>query len=367
MMIALGKKTTSESGKCYIKCVLLSVILFFLSSMIEGNAQGSTHRGLQILGEETDTIRENFDPILFDIIVVGTESRFPTKSEYLYFEVALSRYLTYELSKQEAIINSVQVIQDKSSVKERPIQGTFEKSGGKSDSEDFNVRSLAIISQGIAELSLTVALEGSFTSVVRNQLDFASLVKHTINDGSTGIVQNLMYSSTANEEVKEYYKGVERMVCTGFGPENPSQDQGAFRVNSYDSLYATEEDNGSRYGEETVQQDTSVKTIERSPLPKTLDVQALHYRNVFGIILLSLCSMFLLMNVVRIGRKKNEKRKRRINLAKQAFEGPKMAPTVLGKGAALDPYGPHEKYKGTMDNGIIAEKGQYLLKSGIAS
>ena len=370
-MKALRKKSTNVCIKCNLKYVLLSLFLFVFSS--RKNVRDSTHRVLQIMSEEIgsldhkDNIKDTFDPILFDLIVVGTERRFPTPSENLFFEIALSRYLSYELSKQGVIISSVKLIQEKSSMKERPIQGPFEKSGGRSDSEDINVRRLAIFSEGIAELFLTVSIEGSSTSLDANQLDFPSLVKHIINEGSTGIIQNLIYSSIANDEVKVYYKGVRRVICTGFRPIISLQNQSTFRVNSYDVTYAAGENNDGRYNDEAAEKDTSVKGMEISPLPKTLDIRALHYRNVFGIILVSLCSMFVLMNAIRIGRKKNEKRKMRIHLAKQAFEGPRLKSNGLGKGTALEPFGPCEKYLGTMDDGIIAEKHEYLRESGIVS
>ncbi len=148
------------------------------------------------------------------------------------------------------------------------------------------------------------------TSINESQQESEALYQPTFNS----IIQPPNYNTNNN------LKNIKSNINSGIKATARSQDYGSKGKNRIDNL--------------------------KSNVEEVFNAQAMQFRLVSGIVFVGLCLVVVILQLIRIATKKNEERKRRLILAKKAYEGPKkdfMKPNQS--------FYSNRKYTGTMDTG----------------
>lgn len=199
------------------------------------------------------------------------------------------------------------------------------------------------------KLFVEVKVIGRDYSMVEGR--FKDGVKSAINLGHRDIIEMLV----APAQAEKYFKGVKwvgaLIIPSGMSRaqnlevDEPSREDPATLFDKNDegeteqgSETATSSSDYEGVGEQAV--DDSATKEKRAPM----NARAARFRTISGSIFISFCITVVLANTLRIASKKRDERKRRMQKAKQAYEGPKE--TVASKRMS-------ERFVGMLDDGAI--------------
>ena len=309
----------------------------------------------------------------FQVTLTGVPGRKPENVERRYLEHVLFSYLNIALTTRKYQISSVEIDVDQTILKDISSQSAFTVISSTSSIVSANRRKGEMIdpqenvedlSESDQERELQQEGKGSsanklFVEVVVNGRDYSMVegrfkkgVKSAINLGHKGIIEMLV----APAQAEEYFKGVNWVgaviIPSGMSrvqnvqEDEPSRedpatlfdesDEGETREGSIGTTSPSDLDEG--VSEEAVDDFTTKE--KRAPM----NSRAARFRTISGSIFISFCITVVLANTLRIASKKRDERKRRMQKAKQAYEGPKE--TVASKRMS-------ERFVGMLDDGAI--------------
>jgi hypothetical protein len=308
----------------------------------------------------------------FQVTLKGVPGRNPESIENRYLEHVLFSYLNIALTTRKFQISSVEIDADQTILKDFSSQSAFtvisstasivsanRRKGEMIDPQD-NVDDLSESNQerGLQQeendfsankLFVEVKVIGRDYSMVEGR--FKDGVKSAINLGHRDIIEMLV----APAQAEKYFKGVKwvgaLIIPSGMSRaqnlevDEPSREDPATLFDKNDegeteqgSETATSSSDYEGVGEQAV--DDSATKEKRAPM----NARAARFRTISGSIFISFCITVVLANTLRIASKKRDERKRRMQKAKQAYEGPKE--TVASKRMS-------ERFVGMLDDGAI--------------
>lgn len=308
----------------------------------------------------------------FQVTLKGVPGRKPESIENRYLEHVLFSYLNIALTTRKFQISSVEIDADQTILKDFSSQSAFtvisstasivsanRRKGEMIDPQD-NVDDLSESNQerGLQQeendfsankLFVEVKVIGRDYSMVEGR--FKDGVKSAINLGHRDIIEMLV----APAQAEKYFKGVKwvgaLIIPSGMSRaqnlevDEPSREDPATLFDKNDegeteqgSETATSSSDYEGVGEQAV--DDSATKEKRAPM----NARAARFRTISGSIFISFCITVVLANTLRIASKKRDERKRRMQKAKQAYEGPKE--TVASKRMS-------ERFVGMLDDGAI--------------
>ena len=308
----------------------------------------------------------------FQVTLKGVPGRKPESIENRYLEHVLFSYLNIALTTRKFQISSVEIDADQTILKDFSSQSAFtvisstasivsanRRKGEMIDPQD-NVDDLSESNQerGLQQeendfsankLFVEVKVIGRDYSMVEGR--FKDGVKSAINLGHRDIIEMLV----APAQAEKYFKGVKwvgaLIIPSGMSRaqnlevDEPSREDPATIFDKNDegeteqgSETATSSSDYEGVGEQAV--DDSATKEKRAPM----NARAARFRTISGSIFISFCITVVLANTLRIASKKRDERKRRMQKAKQAYEGPKE--TVASKRMS-------ERFVGMLDDGAI--------------
>ena len=371
-----------KKASCLLGFIFLVNNLTFTQRFL--NRELSYNKAWQRTGEET-----------FQITLTGVPNRVPTNTEYHFLEGVLFKYLDTTLTSQGVETSSIIAKADKTIHYKRSLNKQFTVVGDQFASNGdlqidqetmirINETNRKVLSLGddnsVHQISLLIAIRGMYHSPT--DIDYGSLIMKTLNDGQMKLVHSLTNPTSKDSQAARYYENLKFLVCIGTGPRDSdpilemasaksSSGESRTAGNSLENRYRSwarskdEQDNSNTeptydvdrqsdqlsYDADTVsrQGDKPINDFNTKNTPdfrnSTFNAEAMEFRLVSGVILMVLCVLTALWNIARIAAKKNEERKRRLKVAKTAYEGPrkdkKPGKTFFNS----------SKYTGTMDTG----------------
>lgn len=392
MFTSTSAKRDQPAGKRRAKFAVVTLLLaavVFLSE-VQDITSKFIHR--QLIGYKTD---QRTNPIthaetdVFKIVLVGVPGRVPTTVEDKFFEEKLHGFLDSKDSRIQ--VSSVRVLADENMVTRinRKLYGGAVDENTIQETKEQNRKMQANGDeiQDIYQLHLLVSITGVYFPPPA--LDFKTAIMSVINDGQKGLVRSLIFS-TSNDPAMKYFDNLKLLACTGtryrasvegdmvvrmpvaqsksFGGIEEVKSRGGNGLGKSGEREA--DDNGTTNGETAQVPDTSYTQNQEGEEPvrkeaigaavqeevedqkntpqETEDpynAEAIEFRTVSGAIFLSFCVFAVLWNIVRVSAKTNVDRRKRIALAREAYEIP--VKTALGAGK----FGNSNKFTGTMDTG----------------
>ena len=305
----------------------------------------------------------------FQVTLKGVPGRKPESIENRYLEHVLFSYLNIALTTRKFQISSVEIDADQTILKDLSSQSAFtvisstasivsanRRKGEMIDPQD-NVKDLSESNQerGLQQegkdssankLFVEVKVIGRDYSMVEGR--FKDGVKSAINLGHKDIIEMLV----APAQAEKYFKGVKwvgaLIIPSGMSRvqvDEPSRGDPA-------TLFDKSDEGETEQGSETATSPSDYEAVNEQAVDDfatkekraPMNARAARFRTISGSIFISFCITVVLANTLRIASKKRDERKRRMQKAKQAYEGPKE--TVASKRMS-------ERFVGMLDDGAI--------------
>lgn len=331
----------------------------------------------------------------YKITIVGVNPEKPTKDELSYLDQTLFRFLNDALNGRKIQISKISLDANKVNLEVLDDSTKFtvltaaqmqrRKGEALQDLENAMMEEIGeggrkLVGSSKNRLTLEVTIEGRDYSNEPGR--FQSSVKHAINIGRKGLMQELMltasspdyfkhitwidampidmqvdegrtFADTKNDNVAEqrdpadlFPKDDTKQDTNKYGSEasgtTSSSSSTTTPNKTTDTSSGSRSSDSSYYG--TTTSSTKEDLDETSSSKKPMNHKAKQFRTISGSIFISLCITIVLINTLRVASRTREARQKRLAKAKQAYEGPKQpVPTQRTS----------ERFVGMLDDGAI--------------